>query len=87
MLRYRDERRVLMYYSTVSITSIAKARAFVAMTAKYPNIKIMLNCHEYSVDAHSIIGILSLDFTQPMKLEAEGERIDDFIADLQPYTV
>ena len=76
-----------MYYSTVSINSIAGARSFVAMTAKYPDIKIMLNCREYSVDAHSIIGILSLDLTQPIRLEAEGDRINDLIADLKPYTV
>lgn len=76
-----------MYYSTVAIHNIASARAFVAMTSKYPNIKIMLNCREYSVDAHSIIGILSLDLTQPIKLEAEGENIDALIDDLKPYTV
>ena len=76
-----------MYYSTVSINSIEKARAFVAMAAKYPHIKMMLNCREYSVDAHSIIGILSLDLSQPIKLEAEGEPIDELIADLKPYTV
>ncbi|MBQ9514513.1 MAG: HPr family phosphocarrier protein [Ruminococcus sp.] len=76
-----------MYYSTVAIHNIATARQFVAMTAKYPKIKIMLNCREYSVDAHSIIGILSLDLTQPIKLEAEGENIDALIADLKPYTV
>lgn len=76
-----------MYYSTISINNIAKARSFVAMTAKYPKLKITLNCHEYSVDAHSIIGILSLDLSQPMKLEAEGEQMEDFIADLKPYTV
>ncbi len=76
-----------MYYSTVSISSIAGARAFVAMTAKYPKTRIMLSCREYSVDAHSIIGILSLDMTQPMKLEAEGENIDALIDDLKPYTI
>lgn len=76
-----------MYFSTVSINSIAKARAFVAMTSKYPDIKIMLNCMEYSVDAHSIIGILSLDLTRPIRLEAEGDGIDDLINDLKPYMV
>lgn len=74
-----------MYYSTVSINNIAKARAFVAMTSKYPHIKIMLNSREYSVDAHSIIGILSLDLTQPIHLEAEGDRIEELIDDLKPY--
>lgn len=76
-----------MYYSTVSINNIAKARAFVAMTSKYPKMKIMLNCREYSVDAHSIIGILSLDLSQPIRLEAEGEQIEALIDDLKPYMV
>jgi len=76
-----------MYQCTVSISSINKARDFVAMTAKYNRTKIMLNCHNYSVDAHSIIGILSLDLAEPIRLEAEGEDLEALIEDLKPYTV
>ena len=72
---------------TIHISDLDMARAFVATTAKYPDIKIMLNCEEYSVDAHSIIGILSLDLSQPLTLCAEGGNLNGLIADLEPYTV
>ncbi len=76
-----------MYTANIAINGIDKARAFVAMTAKYPQIQITLNHNEYSIDAHSIIGILSLDLTKPILVEAEGTEMDAFIEDLKPFTV
>ena len=76
-----------MYHCTITIKSIERARAFVAMTAKYPKIKIMLTCQEYCVDAHSIIGILSLDLSSTIDLTAEGDDLDALISDLKPFTV
>ena len=57
------------------------------MTAKYPKISITLNHNEYSINAHSIIGILSLDLTKPITVEAEGENLDSFVEALKPFTV
>ena len=76
-----------MYKCAIRINSISKAREFVAMTSKYPKIMITLNSREYSVDAHSIVGILSLDLSRPIELIAEGTELDALIADLEPYTV
>lgn len=76
-----------MYSTNIIINGINGARAFVALTTKYPMIKITLNHNEYSIDAHSIIGILSLDLTKPIALEAEGENVDSFIEELKPFTV
>ena len=76
-----------MYNTDIRINGIDAARSFVAMTADYPQIKITLNHNEYSIDAHSIIGILSLDLSKPIALEAEGEDIDSFIEALKPFTV
>ena len=76
-----------MYSTNISINGIDAARAFVAMTAKYPMIKITLNHNEYSIDAHSIIGILSLDLSKPIAIEANGDDMDSFIEDLKPFTV
>ena len=50
-------------------------------------IKITLNHNEYSIDAHSIIGILSLDLSKPIYLEAESDDMDAFIEELKPFTV
>lgn len=76
-----------MYYGKIHINNIEAARAFVAMAGKYPMLKIMLESSEYKVDAHSIIGILSLDLSRPLTVSAEGDDLRGFIDDLQPYTV
>ena len=76
-----------MFSTKIRINGIDSARAFVAMTAKYPQIRITLNHNEYSIDAHSIIGILSLGLSKPIDLDAEGENMDSFIEALKPFTV
>lgn len=76
-----------MYSTKISINGIDAARAFVAMTSKYPGVKITLNHNEYSIDAHSIVGILSLDLSKHITLEAEGENLDSFKEALEPFTV
>ena len=76
-----------MFSTKIIISGVDAARSFVAMTTKYPQIQITLNHNEYAIDAHSIIGILSLDLSQPITLEANGEELESFIEDLKPFTV
>lgn len=76
-----------MYKSQITINGIDAARNFVAMTAKYPKIRITLNHNEYEINAHSIIGILSLDLSKPIEIEAEGDDLEPFINDLKPFSV
>lgn len=76
-----------MYTCDISINNIETARAFVNMTSKFPAIVITLNSEEYTIDAHSIIGILSLDLSRPIRLEAQGEDIESFVEALEPFTV
>ena len=76
-----------MYSSTIHIDGVDSARAFVAMTDKYRNTKIKLNCREYCVDAHSIIGILSLDLSRPISITADGDDLNSLIGDLEPYMI
>ena len=76
-----------MQKSTISISNIDSARAFVAMTNKHPGLKLVLHEDEYDIDAHSIIGILSLDLSKPLELIIDGDIDDSFMTDLAPYTV
>ena len=73
--------------STISINSVEKAREFVTMTNRFPKIHIMLHDGDYDIDAHSIIGILSLDLSKPIELIADGEINEAFTDALQPYIV
>lgn len=76
-----------MYNGRILINGIESARSFVALTAEYPKLRITLNCNEYSVDAHSIIGILSLDLSQPLNIRVEGDETEKFVEALAPFTV
>lgn len=76
-----------MYNGKILINGIDAARAFVALTAGYPNERITLTSNEYEVDAHSIIGILSLDLSQPLDISVEGEKTNAFVEALAPFTV
>ena len=76
-----------MYNGKIHIQDIDTARAFVALTARYPKLRIMLTCEEYEVDGHSIIGILSLDLSQPLDISVEGDQTDAFVDELRTFTV
>lgn len=76
-----------MYNGKIQIHDIEAARSFVALTAKYPKLRITLTCEEYEVDAHSIIGILSLDLSRSLDICVNGKDTEQFVNDLQPFTV
>ena len=46
--------------------------------AHFPDQLMMLKSGEYTVDAHSIIGVFSVDVSQPMELLFETEPDDKF---------
>ena len=74
-------------YSTDIMIHGVDAASLRSLTAKYLKVQITLNHNEYSIDAHSIIGVLSLDLTKPIDIEADGENMDSFIEDLKTFTV
>lgn len=46
--------------------------------AHFPNQLMMIKSGEYTVDAHSLIGVFSIDVSQPMELLLENEPDDSF---------
>ncbi len=46
--------------------------------ANFPNQLMMIKSGEYTVDAHSLIGVFSLDVSQPFELLLENEPDDSF---------
>ncbi len=46
--------------------------------AHFPNKSMMIKSGAYTVDAHSIIGVFSIDETQPMELILDSEPDDNF---------
>ena len=58
--------------------------------AQFPNIMMMIRSGDYTVDAHSLIGVFSLDINKPIELLLEKEPDDSFkdaIARFTPASV
>ena len=76
-----------MYSSTISINSIDTAREFVDEMARFLDAEITLISGDYRIDGHSIIGLISLDFSKPMQVQASGNVTDELINVLKKYDI
>ena len=68
----------------VRLSSIEAVRDFVEAVRKYDS-EIDLSSGRYVVDAKSILGIFSLDLSQPITVEAYSEDCDDLMEKLKKF--
>ncbi|MBQ5927064.1 MAG: HPr family phosphocarrier protein [Clostridia bacterium] len=61
-----------------------KVKEFVAITQDSPY-EILLKSGKYVVDAKSILGIFSLDLSQPLTAEIYAEDCDEFLEQLKKF--
>ena len=76
-----------MYSSTIMINNIDTAREFVDKMSKFMDTEITLKSGNYSIDGHSIIGIISLDITKPIEVIVDGNVSDELINILKQYAI
>lgn len=73
---------------TVSILldSIEKVQDFVNRICRYGCSFDIESGHSF-VDAKSLVGLLSLDLTQPLRLsiQDDGQQLEDILRDIQEY--
>ena len=71
----------------ISLNSIDKVKSFVNEITKYDN-DFDLVSGRYVIDAKSIMGIFSLDLSEPIDLNihADGD-VDAILAALDPYII
>lgn len=75
-----------MYSTRIFLHDLTNVKQFAAMTAKYDKLKINLISDIYTIDAHSLIGIISLDISNPMTLELPDEEpSEEFLKDIAPF--
>jgi len=75
-----------MYQKKIFLKDLDDVKNFVEMTAKYDKLKINLISDIYTIDAHSIIGIISLDIHEPITLEVPDEEPPaQFLEDIQNF--
>lgn len=75
-----------MYKTKVFFKTLTDVKKFVDMAAKYDDLEINLISDIYTMNAHSLIGILSLDISVPVCLEIPADHIpESFYTDIKPY--
>ncbi len=75
-----------MFTTDIFLPNLDEVKNFVTMTSKYKMLPISLISDQSVIDAHSIIGIISLDISKPIQLKITEEEIPpSFMADLEPY--
>lgn len=71
---------------TVSLASINDVKVFVNVVSKY-DFDVDLISGRYVVDAKSIMGIFSLDLTQPIDVEVHSEDCDAFMGEIKQFII
>lgn len=75
-----------MYSTEIFLPNLDAVKHFVNMTTKYDQLPISLMSGIYNIDAHSVIGIISLDISKPITLSVNSDEVpDSFYNDLAPY--
>ena len=76
--------RFFMKSMQISLKYTEKVKEFVRITQNYPY-EILLKSGRYVVDAKSILGIFSLDHSNPITVEAYSDDCDDLLAALKQF--
>ena len=72
---------------TITLSSINDVKNFVNIVNRY-SFDVELICGKYVVDAKSIMGIFSLDLSQPLRLDIHDDaQADSCLKLLSPYLV
>lgn len=82
MNKGKDE--ITMQKITLMLDSIDRVKSFVELVSRYP-FEIDLISGRYTVNAKSIMGIFSLDLSQPVTLAVHEESYGDLMQQLEEY--
>jgi phosphotransferase system HPr-like phosphotransfer protein len=70
----------------ISLEMAQKVKEFVNVTQAYP-FDIVLKSGRYVVDAKSILGIFSLDLSQPIVVEIYSDDCDELLSRLKNFEI
>ena len=68
----------------ISLEMAQRVKDFVNVTQDYP-CEILLKSGKYVVDAKSILGIFSLDLSQPVTVEVYDDNCNELLAKLKKF--
>lgn len=75
-----------MTKAKIKLDSIAAVKKFVSIVSMY-DFDVDLASGRYAVDAKSIMGIFSLDLSNPIELIAHSDNADAFLAEIKEFIV
>lgn len=70
----------------ISLEMAQRVKEFVNITQAYP-FEILLKSGKYVVDAKSILGIFSLDLSNPITVEVYNENCNELLERLKKFEV
>lgn len=71
---------------TIKLSTIDDVKYFVNTVAKY-DYDVDLISGRYAIDAKSIMGIFSLNISNPIRLDAHTDNADEFFSEIKQYIV
>ncbi|WOC33538.1 MULTISPECIES: HPr family phosphocarrier protein [Caproicibacterium] len=73
-----------MYTTQIMLSSIEDVRNFVNLTNQC-DFEVNLTNSKYKIDAKSIMGVFSLDLSQPVTVEVEADKAGAFLEKLKAF--
>ncbi len=76
-----------MFTKSIKISSLDEAKSFVNITTKYDDVKMFLRVDNYEIDAHSIVGVLSIvDSENSAVFTADvPDNSKELLKDIEPF--
>ena len=81
---HRNMEVTSMYTTSIRLSSIEAVKNFVTLTNSY-DFPINLTTDKYKIDAKSIMGVFSLDLSQPVEIEIDNDSAPEFIQQLKQF--
>ena len=78
-----------MFTKLINISSLEDAKNFVNLTNKYDDVSMRLRIDNYEIDAHSIVGVLSIVDSENKAVFTANLPDNDkrLLSDLEPFIV
>lgn len=82
-----------MFRQIINISTLDSAKKFVNLTAKYDGITMRLRVDDYEIDAHSIVGVLSIVDSESNAVftanvpESNKDTNEALLEDIKPFIV
>lgn len=76
-----------LFSMPISVNSKNKLMEVFETLAHFPNLGMMIKSGDYTVDAHSLMGVFAIDITKPCELILDAEPDNTFKEAVSEFTL